>query len=142
MIEMGAASNLISSALVGVVAQRLVRTICPHCKIKYSATPEEKKILFPHHEERQQAELTLVKGQGCDLCGNTGYSGRTVVYEILMVDREIRQLISDNHSDLDIEDAAVASGMQTLATCGRSKVLNGETTLAEVTRVLGVNLGG
>ncbi len=142
MIEMGAASNLIGSALVGVLAQRLVRNICPYCKVPYEATEPEKELLFPYEESRRRETVMLFKGQGCELCMNSGYSGRSGVYEILIVDREIRQLINDSHSDLEIEDAAVAAGMKSLGMNGRAKVLAGVTTVEEVTRVLGVNLGG
>lgn len=142
MIEMGAASNLIGSALVGVLAQRLVRNICPYCKVAYEASGAEKELLFPYDEEQRNRTIMLYKGQGCELCMNSGYSGRSGVYEILIVDREIRQLINDSHSDLEIEDAAIAAGMKSLGMNGRAKVLSGVTTVEEVTRVLGVNLGG
>jgi type IV pilus assembly protein PilB len=142
MIEMGAASNLIGSALVGVLAQRLVRNICPYCKVAYDASEAEKELLFPYDEDRRVDRVVLYKGDGCELCMNTGYSGRCGVYEILIVDREIRQLINDSHSDLEIEDAAIAAGMRTLGMNGRAKVLAGVTTIEEVIRVLGVNLGG
>jgi type IV pilus assembly protein PilB len=142
MIEMGAASNLIGSALVGVLAQRLVRNICPYCKVPYEAQQWEKDLLFPYDEDQRQKKVLLYKGQGCELCMNSGYSGRSGIYEILIVDREIRQLINDSHSDLEIEDAAIAAGMRTLSMNGRAKVIAGVTTVEEVTRVLGVNLGG
>lgn len=142
MIEMGAASNLIGSALVGVLAQRLVRNICPYCKVNYEATDTEKALLFPYDEAKRVDPITLYKGTGCELCMNSGYSGRTGIYEILLVDREIRQLINDSHSDLAIEDAAIAAGMRSLGMTGRGKVLAGVTTVEEVVRVLGVNLGG
>jgi type IV pilus assembly protein PilB len=142
MIEMGAASNLIGSALVGVLAQRLVRNICPYCKVAYEANNAEKELLFPYEEDKWVNQVVLYKGEGCELCMNTGYSGRSGIYEILLVDREIRQLINDSHSDLEIEDAAIAAGMKTLGMNGRGKVLAGVTTIEEVIRVLGVNLGG
>lgn len=142
MIEMGAASNLIGSALVGILAQRLVRNICPYCQVAYEATEVEKAMLLNSAEAKRMDKLILYKGKGCELCMNSGYAGRSGVYEILIIDREIRQLINDSHSDLDIEDAAIAAGMKSLGMNGRTKVLNGVTTLEEVTRVLGVNLGG
>lgn len=141
MIEMGAASNLIGSALAGVLAQRLVRTICPYCREGYEATVAEKNLLFPYDEEKQRQRIELFRGRGCELCLSSGYSGRSGLYEILVVDREIRQLINNSHSDLEIEDAAVAAGMRTLAMSGRAKVLQGVTTVEEIIRVLGVNLG-
>ncbi len=142
MIEMGAASNMIGSALVGVLAQRLVRNICPYCKVAYEASDAEKELIFPYDEAQRVDKVVLYKGTGCELCMNSGYSGRSGIYEILTVEREIRQLINDSHSDLEIEDAAVAAGMRTLGMNGRAKVLAGTTTVEEVIRVLGVNLGG
>jgi type IV pilus assembly protein PilB len=142
MIEMGAASNLIGSALVGVLAQRLIRTICPYCRTGYEASMEDKVLLFPYDEDQRKQTVTIYKGKGCDLCMNSGYSGRAGIYEVLLVDREIRQLINDSRSDLEIEDAAIAAGMKTLSMSGRGKVLAGVTSLEEIVRVLGVNLGG
>jgi type IV pilus assembly protein PilB len=142
MIEMGAASNLIGSALAGVLAQRLVRTICPYCREPYEADDAEKELLLPYDKDRSREIITLYRGRGCELCMGTGYLGRSGIYEILVVDREIRQLINNSHSDLEIEDAAIAAGMRSLAMSGRAKVLQGSCTTQELIRVLGVNLGG
>ncbi|MBY0450543.1 MAG: Flp pilus assembly complex ATPase component TadA [Cyanobacteria bacterium] len=141
LVEMGAATSLIGTALVGIIAQRLVRKICNSCKYQYKASDEEKRILFPYDDDRAQQDIVLAKGKGCDYCGNTGYNGRTGLYEILMLDREIRHLIGENSSDLEIEDAAIAAGMRTLAMSGRVKAISGVTTIDELVRVLGVNLG-
>ena len=140
LIEMGAAPNLISSALMGIIAQRLVRATCTLCKAPYEASLEEKKILFPGDMAQQAAKHMLHRGAGCSMCGQSGYQGRIALYEILMIDREIRHMISASRSDLEIEDAAVAAGMETLSMSGRNKVLQGRTTLEEVTRILGPNL--
>jgi len=142
MVEMGAASNLIGSALAGVVAQRLVRTICPYCREPYDAEEHEKALLLPFDEERRKEIITLYRGRGCEFCMGTGYLGRSGIYEIMVVDREIRQLINSSHSDLEIEDAAIASGMRSLAMSARLKVLQGVCTTQEIIRVLGLNLGG
>ena len=128
--------------MVGVIAQRLVRKICIHCQEEYEAPEREKRLLFPYQEERHGQPLTLYRGKGCDLCGGSGYTGRTGLYEILLVDREIRHLINESSSDLAIEDAAIAAGMKTLAMSGRAKVVQGVTTCEEIVRVLGINLGG
>ncbi len=142
MIEMGAATNLIGSSLVGILAQRLVRTVCPYCKVAHEATESQRRLLFPYDEDKQAEKIMLHKGSGCDLCGNSGYLGRLGIFELMTIDRELRQLINDAHSDLEIEDAAIASGMRTLGMNGRARVLDGTTTLSEVIRVLGSNLGG
>jgi type IV pilus assembly protein PilB len=143
MVEMGAASNLIGTALVGVVSQRLVRSLCPHCKVAKEATDDEKKILLPYqdHSTIRHEKITFYEPVGCQRCYNVGYIGRSGLYEILTVDREIRQLINQSCSDLEIEDAAISSGMQSLSQHGREKVLAGITSLSELTRVLGTNLG-
>lgn len=140
MMEMGASVHLISSALLGVIAQRLLRKICPHCRKPYHASNEEKLILFPDDREKQNEDLVLYRGEGCELCGKTGYLGRDGVYEILVVDRDIRQLISNRSLDFEVQDAAIAGGMRPLAQSGRQKVLKGISTLSEVVRVLGKNL--
>lgn len=140
MIEMGTSANLIASALNGVIAQRLVRTLCPHCKTPYKASREEKALLFLNKPEKIEAPLTLQQPVGCNRCNNSGYLGRVGLYEILRLDRELKHLISTGQSDMEIEDAAISGGMTTLGTSARLKVLQGFTTLEEVCRVLGPTL--
>jgi type IV pilus assembly protein PilB len=142
LIEMGAAPNLISSALMGVVAQRLLRKICGNCRKPYVASTDEKEILFGNRHRPPAEDVTLHRGVGCDLCRNSGFSGRTGVYEVLVVDRELRHMISQSKSDMEVEDTAVASGMKTLTTATRNKILAGITSLDEAVRVLGPTLGG
>ena len=108
LIEMGAEPSMVCSALLGVIAQRLCRTLCDNCKTPYPASEEEKVLIFPKSPEYQQKPLTLYKGKGCNLCGNSGHSGRAGLYEVMMMDRRIRQMINDHKLDIDIEDAAVA----------------------------------
>lgn len=141
LVEMGAEPSMICAALMGVIAQRLARTICDNCKIKYEASDEEKALIFPKNPEQQKKPLYLHKGKGCNLCGNTGYAGRAGLYEVMMMDRRIRQLISQHKLDMDIEDAAVAGGMKTLHISGLELLLKGKTTVDELIRVLGPTLG-
>ncbi|MEM0952102.1 MAG: GspE/PulE family protein [Cyanobacteria bacterium P01_H01_bin.74] len=141
MIEMGAASNLIGTALIGIIAQRLVRNLCNYCKAEFSAREADKKFLFPFSQEARNKDIKLYSPQGCERCMNTGYSGRSGLYEIMVVDREIRQMINESQSDVDIEDSAIASGMKSLMMHGRQKILDGVTSIAEVVRVLGTGLG-
>lgn len=140
LVDMGAPPHLVSASVIGVIAQRLLRMICPHCKEAYAATLEEKRILYPYDENRQKMPLTLYRGRGCDACGHLGYAGRTGVYEIMVVERELRHLINQRRSDIEIEDAAVSAGMVTLPVSARCKVVSGATSLAEMIRVLGVSL--
>ncbi|MEB3245066.1 MAG: ATPase, T2SS/T4P/T4SS family [Vampirovibrionales bacterium] len=141
MVQMGAPPNLVASALRGVIAQRLVRTLCSQCKEPYEASETHKQLLLPYDKPAQQNRYTLYKAKGCELCGGSGYTGRCGLYEIMVVDRELRQMIGQSRSDLELEDTAVNTGMKTLAAAGREKVLEGITSIDEVTRVLGPTLG-
>jgi type IV pilus assembly protein PilB len=141
LVEMGAEPSMICSALLGVAAQRLARTLCNNCKTHYEASDEEKMLIFPKNPEQRQKPLTLYKGKGCNLCGSSGHSGRAGLYEIMIMDRKIRQLVSEHKLDIDIEDAAVAAGMRTLYMSGLELLLRGKTSVEELVRVLGPTLG-
>lgn len=128
MIEMGVEPYLLASTLKGVVAQRLVRKLCPHCKKISAANDFEKKILGTEE---------IFKPVGCENCGGTGFFGRIALHEILQVDKNIRELIL-NSRDLDkIRAAALKNGLKTLAADGLQKVREGLTTLEEVRQILG-----
>lgn len=137
LLEMGAPSYMISSAVIGILAQRLVRRNCAKCKEPYTATPEELEILGI---KDTTTPITLYKGAGCDRCHGSGYEGRIGLYEIMNMNREIGELIEQNASTYLIQDAAVKDGMLTLAMDGKRKILAGLTTVEEVTRVLGLDL--
>jgi len=137
LLEMGAPSYMISSAVIGILAQRLVRRNCAKCKEPYTATPEELEILGI---KDTATPITLHKGAGCDRCHGSGYEGRIGLYEIMNMNREIGELIEQNASTYLIQDAAVKDGMLTLAMDGKRKILAGLTTVEEVTRVLGLDL--
>ncbi|MFC1717348.1 GspE/PulE family protein, partial [Candidatus Poribacteria bacterium] len=131
LLDMGIEPFLTSSAVIGVVAQRLVRTICPECKESYS----------PSHDEVELLDLTddsvkLARGKGCDLCQNTGYGGRAGIFEIFEVDEDIRRLILAKSPASEIKKAALAKGMKSLGEMGREKVLQGISTTEEVRRVI------
>ncbi|MFN8615405.1 MAG: ATPase, T2SS/T4P/T4SS family [Vampirovibrionales bacterium] len=135
--EMGAPEYLISSTVIGIVAQRLIRKLCPHCKQAYSPSPQEAEQLRLSAEEAKQ--YTLYKAAGCNQCDNSGFSGRMPVYEILRITREIQELIDAKASTFTLQDQAIQQGMQTLAMSARKKVLQGDTTLSEAIRVLGLD---
>jgi type IV pilus assembly protein PilB len=137
LLEMGAPSYLVSSAVIGILAQRLVRRICAKCKIPSVATPEELSILGI---ENSGELVTLYKGAGCIRCHNTGYDGRVGLYEIMTMNREVQELVDQGASTFQIQDAAIRNGMSTLGMDGKRKILSGLTTVAEVTRVLGYDL--
>lgn len=133
LVDIGIEPYLISSVMIGVVAQRLVRTICPSCKIDYKPTKEELEIIFGKVPER---EIKLKRGKGCPECNYTGYRGRTGVFEVLPITRNIRELIKGRESSDTIRFEAEKEGMVPLINAGFEKVLNGITTLEEVLRVI------
>jgi type IV pilus assembly protein PilB len=128
--DLGVPPYLIASTIVGIVAQRLVRTICPKCKIK--ADPPAKDIL----RLGLQADIPVYRGAGCPACGGTGYKGRTGIYEILAFTQQIRDLIAGNATENEIRQAAISQGMVTLGHCALQKVTAGITSVDEVFRVV------
>lgn len=141
LLEMGADPSLICSSLLGVVAQRLVRKVCEKCKVGYAATPEEKAMIFPKNPDHQKRTVTLYKPTGCAKCNSTGYSGRAGLYEIMMMDRKLRQMVKERRLDIEIEDASIAAGMKTLHISGLELLIKGKTSFEELVRVLGPTLG-
>lgn len=134
--EMGVESYLLSSCLLAVLAQRLVRKICPHCKEEY--VPSHgllDEVIHAFGLEGVKAPDKLWRGKGCQLCAGTGYSGRMGIYEFLEVDDEVRRLVMQGADSSAIQDAAMKNAMQTLRQDGLQKVLAGETTFEEVARV-------
>ncbi len=131
LLDMGIEPYLLASSITGIIAQRLVRTVCPRCKISYEPSETEKAYF-----EAQSSQVSyLAKGTGCDRCKNTGYYGRTGIFELLVIDNEIRQMISRKADSQAIKQYAVKKGMKTLRVDGLRKVLKGITTLEEVLRV-------
>jgi len=126
---------LISSSIIGVLAQRLVRVICNNCKEEY--TPSEEVINLLRKETDTGKDIKLYRGKGCDLCNNTGYYGRTSIFELILIDEEIRSLILSNASSNTIKETAIRKGMKTLRVSGMEKVIQGITTIEEVLRVAG-----
>lgn len=131
LLDMKIDSFLITSSLIGVISQRLVRKICSNCKVSYNAEMGEKKALgYPLEEE-----LILYKGGGCDKCGHTGYKGRVGIYEILKITKSIRDLINKGATEEDIKSKAKDLGMISMREDAANKVINGETTVEEILRV-------
>lgn len=139
LIEMGAKDYLVSSTLSGVIAQRLIRRLCDDCKEEYYPSFEEaQKILSDEEEIKKLTKTKIYKKKGCNNCDFTGYSGRLGVFEIMPITKEIRKLIAIGSHDIEIEDAAIACGMKTLNQSCLGHILNGETTIDEFIRVLGM----
>ncbi len=134
--EMEIESYLLSSCLLAVMAQRLVRRICPHCRTQYPVKPGFiEEISKAMGAEIENPPEFLWKGRGCQACAMTGYSGRTGIYELLLINDEIESLILNETDSGTIAASAQAAGMRTLRQDGILKVLAGETTFEEVMRV-------
>ncbi|MGH8022992.1 MAG: GspE/PulE family protein [Limisphaerales bacterium] len=133
LIDMGIEPLLVASSVEAVMAQRLVRTICPHCKIEQKAEKDYlKRIGFPE-DEMETAKFW--RGAGCEGCRQFGYQGRKGIYELLIVSESLRPLILGRAAASTIASKAIENGMRTLRTDGWNKVKNGETTIEEVLRV-------
>jgi hypothetical protein len=135
LAEMGAASYLVAAGLIGVLAQRLVRRLCPHCAIERQPKRLERATLALPLE-------TLRDAGGCHRCEATGYRGRLGVFELLVVDSRIRELLAKRAPVDVLREVAVAAGMDTLAVDASRKVRNGETTWTEVRPLLGLGAAG
>jgi general secretion pathway protein E len=128
LMDMGVENYLVSSTLIGVMAQRLVRRICPECRRTVSVSPDLRQHLPPDCDH-------LYEGAGCETCGGTGYRGRLAVFELMRVNDEIRELIMAHATARDIKEAALRRGMKTLRDDGIMKAVRGDTTVSEVFRV-------
>ncbi len=133
LTEMGVEPFLVASSLVGVLAQRLVRRLCPHCKEAY--TPSDQELADVGMSRATLNGAPLYRAVGCDQCQNVGYRGRLGIYEFLPAWEEIKQLILTQADSGQVKRRAVDRGMRTLAEDGFRKVLRGVTTLDEVLRV-------
>ncbi len=132
--NMGVEPFLISSALIGVIGQRLIRTICPYCK-EMEQVPGVVGEAFGLKVEEGQ-EFTLATGRGCPKCGGRGMKGRTGVYEIMPMSDPLRKMVLQNAPGPMLRDQAISEGMMTMRDCALRKMLAGLTTADEVTRVL------
>jgi type IV pilus assembly protein PilB len=134
LIDLGLEPFMVASSLIGVVSMRLVRTLCPHCRETYEVNAATLNRLGGR--ELAEGTAQMVRGRGCPKCRETGYSGRTGIYEVLEVNDSVRGLINQNASDTSVRQAAVESGMRTMGEDGLQKVMLGRTTLEEITRVV------
>ena len=129
LLDMGVEPFMISSSVNGILAQRLCKTICPKCKVSNKVTPDQQKMLRLKDEE---VVGDLYYGTGCDACSNTGYRGRRGIYEALVMNDEIRNLIADRTPALELRDKCVEAGMQTLRIDGLRLMFEGTSTFEEV----------
>lgn len=131
LIDLGVEPFLVASSLVGVAAQRLARRVCQHCKVKKEPTATEAMV---YEQIMQDPADEFWEGKGCNLCDQTGYSGRTGVFEFMVVSEEVRRLIAAKATADAIRAEAIKGGMIPLEKAGLLKVKAGETTIAEVMR--------
>ncbi len=132
--DMGVKPYVISEALIGILAQRLVRTICPECRMDDNP-PDE--LLQALGLEPGSLDFTPQKGAGCDRCGQTGYKGRTGVFEVFQIDGELKKMIHRDATEAELVQAARLAGMRTLLEDALDKIRAGSTSCEEVVRVLG-----
>ena len=133
LVDMGVPPYLVASSVIGIMAQRLVRTICKKCKKPY--VPSELEIQESGMTPEQVAKSTFMKGTGCGSCNKSGYRGRMAVFELMMMTAKIREMTFKQASTVEIRKAAKAEGMATLYMDGLRKVRAGLTTIEEVLRV-------
>jgi type II secretory ATPase GspE/PulE/Tfp pilus assembly ATPase PilB-like protein len=136
LLEMGVEPYLLSSSLIASMAQRLVRTICPDCKTDYYAPKTVSKELGMDSDK----QLRLYKGQGCSNCYDSGFKGRTSIYELLAISEELQSLILENPNIDTLREYAKKNGNKTLEQAGYEKVLQHLTTIEEVHRVVSLDI--
>jgi type IV pilus assembly protein PilB len=132
LLDLGLETFLVTATMEGIIAQRLVRKICNHCKTEYTPSEEQLMELELTHEDIKGKKLYY--GRGCENCNNTGYKGRTGIYEIMIFNDEIRDLIMNHASTSVLREAARRAGMKTLRENGLALIYDGITTIDEVGR--------
>jgi len=134
LTDIGIEPYVTASALIGVIAQRLMRRLCSHCKRPYTPDPETLRAMSV--SEPEAATLTFYRALGCDHCNHTGYRGRVGIYEIMHVSDKLRRIIAQRGSEAQVRDAAISGGMVSLGEDGLTKVKAGVTTPDELLRVV------
>ena len=131
LINMGVEPFLISASMIGVMAQRLIRTICPRCKESYSPS----KTVLEKWGLKDKPNSLLYRGKGCDYCKGTGYWGRSGIFELMIIDDEMREMIISQSSTVALRKKAQEKGMRLLGEDGIAKALGGLTSIEEISRV-------
>ncbi len=137
LLDLGVKPFLINATLIGVMAQRLVRKVCSHCKEEYTLSKEECYVLGVDYEKAKKHTVAI--GRGCPECRGTGYLGRSGLFEIMEITEDIRQAVNAEASPTDIKEIALKNGMNTLKKCAFQKLLRGATTFDEIIRVTGID---
>ncbi|MFA5826486.1 MAG: ATPase, T2SS/T4P/T4SS family [Gallionellaceae bacterium] len=132
LFDIGIQPDIMAGNIIGVVAQRLIRILCPYCKESYQPDSAERKILGPAHDN----STPLCRAAGCAQCNHQGYKGRRAIMEIFKIDGDIDDLISRRTSIRDLKNAALEKGFRPLAQDGIRRIIEGHTSIAEVARVV------
>jgi type II secretory ATPase GspE/PulE/Tfp pilus assembly ATPase PilB-like protein len=130
LIDMEVEPFLLCSTIRGILAQRLVRTICPNCKESY--VPEKKELEILNIKKKDMKDVTFYHGRGCNSCDGSGYKGQTGIFELLLLDDEIRTLIMNRAPTKDVRNKALEMGFKSMAEDGLNKIYRGITTIREV----------
>jgi len=132
LLDIGIAPDIMAGNIIGIIAQRLVRLLCAHCKEAYTPSLEERQLLGREAE----GELKIFRPVGCNRCNHRGYRGRAAVMEILHMDADLDELVARRASPREVREMALAKDFRTLAEEGVQRVIDGVTSLAEVARAI------
>ena len=132
LLDIGIQPDIMAGNIIGIIAQRLVRALCAHCKEAYAPSPEERKLLGPV----ANAVTHIYKPVGCKQCGDKGYKGRLPIMELLVMDADLDELVARRGTARELRDAAMSKGFGTLADAGIRRIIEGATTIAEVSRTV------
>ena len=130
--DIGIQAEIMAGNIIGIIAQRLVRALCAHCKEAYAPSPEERQLLGATAE----AVSHIYKPVGCKQCSNKGYKGRLPIMELLVMDTDLDELVARRSTAREMREAALSKGFQTLADAGIRRIVEGSTTIAEVSRTV------
>lgn len=133
LLDIGILPDILSGNMIGIIAQRLVRKLCPHCRKPYEAEAHERRLL---QLAEGDAAPVLYRAMGCEMCDYQGYRGRLAIMELLRLDADLDELIARKATPREIRTAAMAKGFRPLAADGMRRVMDGSTTLEEVARVI------
>jgi general secretion pathway protein E/type IV pilus assembly protein PilB len=136
LLDIGIVADVMAGNIIGVIAQRLVRRLCPHCRAPHTADGLERRLLGLPEGSRDDSRATLYRAVGCERCAHQGYKGRLAIMELLKMNAELDELVARRASARELRKAAHAAGFKTLVDDGMRRVLEGVTTLEEVSRVV------
>jgi type IV pilus assembly protein PilB len=141
LVDIGVEPFLVAPSIIAVMAQRLVKQICPSCKTPYAA---ERELVEQYFTSTEGEQVVFWKGAGCDRCGNTGFFGRVAIHELFVITQEVRELIAHGATSGEIHAAAMQGGFRSMRYDGLKKVLRGLTTIDQIEAVacLDENVGG